>query len=125
LADPFRHELIPSPLPPNPEATAHSTADNILSASLTAAHFMSEVLQVLMNHRARTFGGMYKATVCLMLAERVLQFMVYLPAILGHIPDNAPLSLGTVIQVLPLLAQAWQAWTLPTAKTEEQEEHEN
>ncbi|KAJ7793352.1 hypothetical protein B0H14DRAFT_2927168 [Mycena olivaceomarginata] len=125
LADPFRHELIPSPLPPNPEATAHSTADNILSAGLTAAHFMSEVLQVLMNHRARTFGGMYKATVCLMLAERVLQFMVYLPAILGHIPDNAPLSLGTVIQVLPLLAQAWQAWTLPTAKTEEQEEHEN
>jgi hypothetical protein len=33
--------------------------------------------------------------------------------------------LGTVIQILSLLAQAWQAWTLPRAKTEEQEENEN
>ncbi|KAF7342665.1 hypothetical protein MSAN_02024000 [Mycena sanguinolenta] len=125
LADPFQHVLIPSPLPPDPEATARSTADNIFSVSVTATYWMSEVLQLLLNHRARRFGGMYKATVWLRVAERVLHFIVYLPAILGHIPDRAPLSLGTVIQVLPLLAQAWQAWTLPTAKAEEEEEHEN
>ncbi|KAJ7486305.1 hypothetical protein B0H11DRAFT_2192319 [Mycena galericulata] len=125
LADPFQHELIPSPLPPDPEATARSTAYNIFSASVAAAFWMSEVLQLLMNHRARTFGGMYKATVWLIVAERVLHFILYLPAILGHIPDREPLSLGTVIKVLPLIVQAWQAWTLPAAKTEEEEEHEN
>ncbi|KAJ7703392.1 hypothetical protein B0H14DRAFT_3029613 [Mycena olivaceomarginata] len=125
LADPFQRDLIPSPLPPDPEATARSTAGNILSASVTAADCMSGILQLLMNHRARTFGGMYKAAVWLMVAERVLHFTVYLPAILGRIPDSAPLSLGTVIKVLPLLMQAWQAWTLPAAKAEEEEEHEN
>ncbi|KAJ6559589.1 hypothetical protein B0H19DRAFT_1375717 [Mycena capillaripes] len=125
LADPFKRDLIPSPLPPDPEATARSTANDIFSASVTAAHCMSGVLQLLMNHRARTFGGMYKATVWLMVAERVFHFIAYLPAILGHIPDRAPLSLGTVIVVLPLLVQAWQAWTLPAAKIEEEEEHEN
>ncbi|KAF8210840.1 hypothetical protein K438DRAFT_1752606 [Mycena galopus ATCC 62051] len=61
LADPFQRDLIPSPLLPDPAATAPSTADNIFSASVTAAYCMSEVLQLLMNHRARTFGGMYKA----------------------------------------------------------------
>ncbi|KAJ7703383.1 hypothetical protein B0H14DRAFT_3029584 [Mycena olivaceomarginata] len=125
LADPFQRDLIPSPLPPDPEATARSTAGYIFSASVTAAYCMSGALQLLMNHRARTFGGMYKAAVWLMVAERVLHFTVYLPAILGRIPDRAPLSLGTVINVLPLLVQAWQAWTLPAAKAEEEEEHEN
>ncbi|KAJ7191505.1 hypothetical protein GGX14DRAFT_481434 [Mycena pura] len=124
LADPFERTLIPSPLPPDPEAIARTT-DNIFFASATAADCMSEVLQLLMNHRARTFGGMYKVTVWLLLAHRVLHFIVYVPAILGHIPNRAPLSLGTVIQVLPLLAQVWQAWTLPSAKTVEEEEHEN
>ncbi|KAF7332880.1 hypothetical protein MVEN_02393300 [Mycena venus] len=127
LADPFQRDLIliPSLLPPDPEATVRSTAHNIFSASVTAADCMSEVLQLLMNHRARTFGGMYKATVWLMVAARVLHFIEYLPAILGHIPDRAPLTLGVVIGVLPLLVQAWQAWTLPIAKTEEEEEHED
>ncbi|KAJ7925525.1 hypothetical protein B0H13DRAFT_2569307 [Mycena leptocephala] len=125
LADPSQRHLIPSPLPPDPEATARSTADNIFSASVTAAHCMSVVLQLLMNHRARTFGGMYKAIIWLLVAQQVLHFIVYFPAILGHIPDRAPLSLETVIIVLPLLAQAWQAWTLPAAKTQEEEEHEN
>ncbi|KAJ7688550.1 hypothetical protein B0H17DRAFT_1135523 [Mycena rosella] len=125
LADPYQRNLIPSPLPPDPEVTVRSTAGNIFSASVTTAHCMSDVLQLLMNHRARTFGGMYKASVWLMLAERVLHFVLYLPAILGHIPDRAPLSLGTVINVLPLLVRAWQAWTLPAAKTEEEEESES
>ncbi|KAJ7796927.1 hypothetical protein B0H14DRAFT_2912994 [Mycena olivaceomarginata] len=125
LADPFQRDLIPSPLPPDPEATARSTAGYIFSASVTAAYCVSGALQLFMNHRARTFGGMYKAAVWLMVAERVLHFTVYLPAILGRIPDRAPLSLGTVINVLPLLVQAWQAWTLPAAKAEEEEEHEN
>ncbi|KAJ7444811.1 hypothetical protein B0H11DRAFT_2088555, partial [Mycena galericulata] len=110
LADPFQHELIPSPLPPDPEATARSTAYNI-SPPASLQHL--------------DVGGMYKATVWLIVAERVLHFILYLPAILGHIPDREPLSLGTVIKVLPLIVQAWQAWTLPAAKTEEEEEHEN
>ncbi|KAJ7249694.1 hypothetical protein C8J57DRAFT_1521716 [Mycena rebaudengoi] len=125
LADPFQHELITSPLPPNPEATPRSTVRNICSASTTAAYWMSEVLQLLMNHRARTFGGMYKATVWILVAERVLRFMVYLPAILGHIPNRESLSLAMVINVLLLLAQTWQAWTFPAANTEPEEEHEN
>ncbi|KAJ7208847.1 hypothetical protein GGX14DRAFT_632720 [Mycena pura] len=116
--------LSPSPLSPDPKATLPSTADNIFSSSVTAALWMSDVLQLLMNHRARAFGGMYKATVWLMVAGQVLHFTVYLPVILGHILDRAPLSLGTVIRVLPLLVQAWQAWTLPAVKMEE-EEHEN
>ncbi|KAJ7797242.1 hypothetical protein B0H14DRAFT_2912264 [Mycena olivaceomarginata] len=102
LADPFQRDLIPSPLPPDPEATARSTAGNILSAR------------------------MYKAAVWLMVAERVLHFTVYLPAILGRIPDSAPLSLGTVIKVLPLLMQAWQAMDItPQPKQRKDEEHEN
>ncbi|KAJ7710518.1 hypothetical protein B0H17DRAFT_1173539 [Mycena rosella] len=87
LADPYQRNLIPSPLPPDPEMT--------------------------------------KATVWLAVAERVLHFTSYLPAILGHIPDREPLSVGTIIDVLPLLVRAWQAWTLPAAKTEEEEEPEN
>jgi hypothetical protein len=124
-AEPFQRDLVPSLLPPDPEVTARSTAHNIFFASVTAAHSMSDVLQLLMNHRARTFGGMYKATLWLMVAAQALHFTAYVPTILGHIPDRGPLSLGTVIVVLPLSVRAWQAWTLPAAKEEEEEEHEN
>ncbi|KAJ7219638.1 hypothetical protein C8J57DRAFT_257919 [Mycena rebaudengoi] len=125
LADPFQRELIKSPLPPDLEATPRSTVNNIFSAGITAAYWMSEVLQLLMNHRARTFGGMYKATVWFLVAGRVLYFMVYLPAVLGHIPNREPLCVACVVSLLPLLVQAWQAWTLPAAKTDEEEEDEN
>ncbi|KAJ7211505.1 hypothetical protein C8J57DRAFT_1483833 [Mycena rebaudengoi] len=126
LAEPSQRELIASPLPPDPEATPpRSTAANIFWASVTAAYFMSQVLQLFMNHRAPLFGGMYKATVWLMVTERVLHFIVYLPAILGHIPNRESLSLATVINVLLLLVQAWQAWSFPAANTEPEEEHEN
>jgi hypothetical protein len=50
LADPFRRELIVSPLLPDHEATPRSTAANLFWASITAAYFMSRVLQLLMNH---------------------------------------------------------------------------
>jgi hypothetical protein len=125
LADPFQRELIPSPLPPDPEATSSSTAAQVFWVSVGAASCMSQVLQLLLNHRARTFGGMYKSTTWLMVAERVLHFLVYWPSILGHIPNREPLSLGTVMNDIPLLVQAWQAWTLPAAKTEGDEENED
>ncbi|KAJ7199300.1 hypothetical protein C8J57DRAFT_1633991 [Mycena rebaudengoi] len=107
LADPFQRELIPSLLPPDPEAMSPSTAAKVFWASVAAASYMSEVLQLLVNHRARTFGGMYKATAWLMVADQVLHFMVYLPSVLGHIPNREPLSLGMVIDALPLLEQVW------------------
>ncbi|KAJ7203137.1 hypothetical protein GGX14DRAFT_652677 [Mycena pura] len=124
LANPFQRDLIPSSLPPDPEATVPSTTDNMFFASVTAALCLAGVLQLLMNRRARAFGAMYKATAWLLLAEQVFHFIIYLPAIFGHIPDRESLSLGEVIIVLPILVQAWQAWTLPSAKIED-EEHEN
>ncbi|KAJ7193601.1 hypothetical protein GGX14DRAFT_588203 [Mycena pura] len=117
-------KLIPSPLPPDPGATAHSIARDIFIASIEAGYFMSHLLQLLMNHRARTFGGIYKASVWFMVVQGVFHFMVYIPVILGHIPNRAPLFLVTVIKIPPLIVQAWQAWTLPAAKTEEEEEQE-
>ncbi|KAJ7202476.1 hypothetical protein C8J57DRAFT_1543230 [Mycena rebaudengoi] len=92
VVNPFSYELIPSPLPPDPQVMSPSTAAKIFWASSNAAIYMSEALQLLMNHRAQTFAGMYKVSAWSMVAEQALKFVVYLPFIVGNIPNRDPLS---------------------------------
>jgi hypothetical protein len=97
-------------------------ADTVLWSIVTSGLWMARVLQILLNHRSRAFGGMYKTAIWLRAVEELLSLIAYVPGMLGHIPDRASLSSSGIFIILPSLVQAWQAWVLPVAKSKEEEE---
>jgi hypothetical protein len=97
-----------------PEGQSHLQrifAEPILLSAPLAPQYVAEVLQLLMNSRARTFAGQSRAAVALLLLARLPKYAVH-AGVFGQYPVLAGLSWDDALRDALLLGLTWQALTM-------------
>lgn len=111
---PHRHFVIPS-LVPSP--TSHDVPESKIhdfNEVFIPLEFTSLVVQLLLNHRSRTFAGWYKSSVVVALMLQVITLANFVPAVLGRIDARPGLPAHQVVLLVFVVTTAWQALTLPS-----------
>lgn len=92
-----------------------------LSSTTIACAFIA---QLVLNARARTFGGRYKVTAYLMMVRQVLWLVNWVPMVVGRMEVREGLSVKSVAWTVGMGWMAWQAVVLPVVPPEGRSEEE-
>ena len=76
--------------------------------------FTGKILQLLLNHRSRSFAGQYKSAVVLDLMGQGAFFATFVPALLGRIDTREGVTVQHMGVLVLLAVTGWQALTLPS-----------
>ena len=84
----------------------------ILLSLITSAKFLATILQIIHNHNAKTFAGLYALETYLIGIRRVVRLLEFWPWFMGRYEVRGGLGAITAIGIVLDTVLLWQAWTL-------------
>lgn len=87
---------------------------------LDASRCTALILQLLLNHRAKSFAGTYRFAAIGSLIKPVLNWAEFVPMVVGDLGEaRGGLKASVLVEYALVGVQVWQAWTLPTVSQAE------
>jgi hypothetical protein len=92
---------------------ADTQLPKILLSLITSTRFLATILQIIHNHNAQTFAGLYALDAYMSGVQRVVKMLEFWPWFMGRYEVRGGIGAITVIRMLMDAITFWQAWTLP------------